>query len=498
MLITLDVGTYNAVLIALKKYFQISLVLAAVMAASAQEAFMATSNSIPQAPPPAPPMVHRFLPEVLGTPLPLQGPTLYSIGQPTDEEQLYLEYLNRMRANPTAEGQRLAATTDSDVLSSYSYFGVDLALMQSQFSAYSPVPPLAMNAQLEDAARWHSGDMYTNQYQGHSQTNGTTVMAPWDRMVAKGYSYTSAAENVFSYAKSVFSGHAGFAVDWGNGTGGMQTPAGHRENMLNGSLREVGMGVVDGTHGTVGPQLVTQDFGTASTTKPFLTGVVYYDLNGNGFYDVGEGIGGVTVNLPGSSYYAVTADSGGYTIPLTTNGNYVVNFSAAALSTQLVATITGSKNIKVDFIPSYQPPIISGPDLSYASQSNTYTFTAVGAATGYQWQQSLLAAYSAVEGAENGLTNVTVVQQDRIEECCGFGGTFSVRHPDISAAIVTDKVEALRQTGTKQVVSADCGCLFNIVGRSDKMDQLDHQDSPSLTGEHMASFLWRRTSGEPS
>ena len=98
----------------------------------------------------------------------------------------------------------------------------------------------------------------------------------------------------------------------------------------------------------------------------------------------------------------------------------------------------------------------------------------------------------------NGLTNVTVVQQDRIEECCGFGGTFSVRHPDISAAIVTDKVEALRQTGTKQVVSADCGCLFNIVGRSDKMDQLDHQDSPSLTGEHMASFLWRRTSGEPS
>jgi L-lactate dehydrogenase complex protein LldE len=97
-----------------------------------------------------------------------------------------------------------------------------------------------------------------------------------------------------------------------------------------------------------------------------------------------------------------------------------------------------------------------------------------------------------------GLTNVTVVQQARIEECCGFGGTFAIRHPDISAAIASDKVESLLQSGTKQVVSADCGCLFNILGRAARMDQATHPDEPSLSGEHMASFLWRRTSGEPS
>jgi L-lactate dehydrogenase complex protein LldE len=97
-----------------------------------------------------------------------------------------------------------------------------------------------------------------------------------------------------------------------------------------------------------------------------------------------------------------------------------------------------------------------------------------------------------------GLTNVTVLQQDRIEECCGFGGIFSIRYPAISAAIAADKVESLRQTGSKKVVSADCGCLFNIIGRSGKLDQLAGNPTPSLTGEHIANFLWRRTAGTPS
>src|SRR5260370_14988209 len=95
-----------------------------------------------------------------------KGPTiLYSIGQPTDEEQLYLEYINRSRANPPAEGARLASTTDPDVLSAYSYFGVDLGLLQAQFNTIPAAPPLAINAQLLASARLHSCDMYTNNYQ---------------------------------------------------------------------------------------------------------------------------------------------------------------------------------------------------------------------------------------------------------------------------------------------------------------------------------------------
>jgi len=95
-----------------------------------------------------------------------------------------------------------------------------------------------------------------------------------------------------------------------------------------------------------------------------------------------------------------------------------------------------------------------------------------------------------------GLSQVSVAQQARSEECCGFGGTFSIRQPDISAAIAADKVDSLRATGAERVVSADCGCLCNVLGRAAKLDQLAGRKVPTLPGEHIASFLWQRTSGE--
>jgi L-lactate dehydrogenase complex protein LldE len=93
------------------------------------------------------------------------------------------------------------------------------------------------------------------------------------------------------------------------------------------------------------------------------------------------------------------------------------------------------------------------------------------------------------------LDQVQVVTQARIEECCGFGGTFALLYPDISEAIVTDKVAAIKGSGASSVVSADCGCLLNITGRAAKQDELAGAKVPSLPGEHLASFLWRRTSG---
>jgi L-lactate dehydrogenase complex protein LldE len=92
-----------------------------------------------------------------------------------------------------------------------------------------------------------------------------------------------------------------------------------------------------------------------------------------------------------------------------------------------------------------------------------------------------------------GLDQVDVAVQARVEECCGFGGAFAILHPDISAAIVSDKVVSLRESGAQRVVSADCGCLFNILGRAEKIDQAAGATQPSLPGEHIASFLWRRT-----
>ncbi len=92
-----------------------------------------------------------------------------------------------------------------------------------------------------------------------------------------------------------------------------------------------------------------------------------------------------------------------------------------------------------------------------------------------------------------GMSAVTVVQQARVEECCGFGGTFAITQPDISEAMVTEKVTSLKESGARQVVSADCGCLLNILGSAARQDELAGHTEASLPGEHIASFLWRRT-----
>ena len=57
------------------------------------------------------------------------------------------------------------------------------------------------------------------------------------------------------------------------------------------------------------------------------------------------------------------------------------------------------------------------------------------------------------------------VPLERADECCGFGGSFAVRYPAISAAMVCDKVAFIEKTGADTVVATDAGCLMNIAGR---------------------------------
>ena len=51
------------------------------------------------------------------------------------------------------------------------------------------------------------------------------------------------------------------------------------------------------------------------------------------------------------------------------------------------------------------------------------------------------------------------------EVCCGFGGTFCVKYPEISDKMVTDKAEDIAATGADAVLAGDLGCLLNIAGR---------------------------------
>ncbi len=63
------------------------------------------------------------------------------------------------------------------------------------------------------------------------------------------------------------------------------------------------------------------------------------------------------------------------------------------------------------------------------------------------------------------VSGLQLVEAEDGEGCCGFGGLFSVKYPDISASMVDNKVDALLATGAGTVVGGDLGCLINMAGR---------------------------------
>ncbi len=63
-----------------------------------------------------------------------------------------------------------------------------------------------------------------------------------------------------------------------------------------------------------------------------------------------------------------------------------------------------------------------------------------------------------IEGAE-------LREMEEAETCCGFGGTFCIKYPDISNRMVSNKVRAIQQSGADLVVGGDLGCLLNMAGK---------------------------------
>jgi L-lactate dehydrogenase complex protein LldE len=57
------------------------------------------------------------------------------------------------------------------------------------------------------------------------------------------------------------------------------------------------------------------------------------------------------------------------------------------------------------------------------------------------------------------------VELENADACCGFGGTFSVKYPEISLAILDQKIEAIERAGVQAVVAGDASCLMQIGGR---------------------------------
>ncbi len=83
------------------------------------------------------------------------------------------------------------------------------------------------------------------------------------------------------------------------------------------------------------------------------------------------------------------------------------------------------------------------------------------------------------------VAGATYVPLVRLDQCCGFGGSFSVRYPQISGQMVGDKTSCIVATGAGAVVSTDTGCLMNIGGKL-------HRDGRQIEVLHLAELLDRR------
>jgi L-lactate dehydrogenase complex protein LldE len=75
------------------------------------------------------------------------------------------------------------------------------------------------------------------------------------------------------------------------------------------------------------------------------------------------------------------------------------------------------------------------------------------------------------------------------EVCCGFGGTFCVKYPEISTKMVDDKAADIAATGADVVLAGDLGCLMNIAGRLSRLGS-------GVAARHIAEVLAGST-GQP-
>ncbi|MCP4933858.1 MAG: (Fe-S)-binding protein [bacterium] len=83
---------------------------------------------------------------------------------------------------------------------------------------------------------------------------------------------------------------------------------------------------------------------------------------------------------------------------------------------------------------------------------------------------------------------LTLREMDKAENCCGFGGTFSIKYPDISNAIVSEKTEAIKESGADLLLGGDLGCLMNIAGKQSRQGQ-------KVRAMHVAEILANMSDG---
>jgi len=88
------------------------------------------------------------------------------------------------------------------------------------------------------------------------------------------------------------------------------------------------------------------------------------------------------------------------------------------------------------------------------------------------------------------IEGLTLSESEGCEECCGFGGTFCVKYPEVSTRMVSDKCRKLDASGADTVLAGDLGCLLNIAGRLSR-------EGYRVRARHVAEVLAGMTDAPP-
>lgn len=256
------------------------------------------------------------------------------MAESTPHEQLLIELVNRARLDPAGEADRYAIALNQG--------------LAAGTLAGGSRDPLAPNALLNDAALGHSSWMLASDVFSHTGAGSST---PTQRMAAAGYALTG-------------SWTTGENIAWIGTTGSIDLEQftlsihhnlflspGHRTNLLAEGFREIGVGIATGVFtdgGDWNAVMATENFARSGSSY-FVTGAVYDDADGDDFYDIGEGRGGVSIAVTGTAG-DTTGAAGGYAVGFA-GGTVDVTFSGGGLAGVVaVAIAAGTHNAKVDYI----------------------------------------------------------------------------------------------------------------------------------------------------
>lgn len=229
--------------------------------------------------------------------------------------------------------------------------------------------PLAFDGDLNESAENHSSWMIATDTFSHTGAGGSS---PGDRMKAAGYVFSGSwawAENIAWMSTRAPAGLQDEVLQLHTN---LMNSSGHRANLLNDTYREIGVGLEVGQYGSYEGAFVTQNF-ARTASSPFLTGVAFDDLDGDRRYDVGEGLGSLTIsarnNTTGAVTTTTTTAAGGYDMGLAA-GTYTVTFSGSGFATTTQQATIGTRNVKLDLVDPVASSTITG-----TSEANTLSGT---------------------------------------------------------------------------------------------------------------------------